>query len=79
MGLLLRLPLLVILAGFAALAMLVPGLYAHALEQHGIGADFLGCAGLFLILAGIVALGLAWLHARRQSSPVAEVPKNCPA
>ncbi|CAM3879134.1 TrkH family potassium uptake protein [Paracoccus yeei] len=59
MGLLLRLPLLVILAGFAALAMLVPGLYAHALEQHGIGADFLGCAGLFLILAGIVALATA--------------------
>ena len=34
MGLMLRLPLIVILAGVGALAMVVPGLYAHALDLH---------------------------------------------
>lgn len=59
MAILIRLPLLVILAGFVSLAMAVPGLYAHALDLHQIGSAFLGCAGLFLILSGIVALATA--------------------
>lgn len=56
MGLMLRLPLIVILAGVGALAMVVPGLYAHAMDQHKIGSIFLGCAGLFLLLAAITGL-----------------------
>ena len=56
---LLRLPLLVILAGVVSLAMAVPGLYAHALDQHQIGSAFLGCAGLFLILSAIIGLATA--------------------
>ena len=56
MRFLLRLPLIVILAGIGALAMIMPGLYAHALDQHKIGSIFLGCAGLFLLLAVITAV-----------------------
>lgn len=56
MRLLLHLPLIVILAGIGALAMALPGLYAHALESHKIGSIFLGAAGLFVILAAILGL-----------------------
>ncbi|MFT4013210.1 MAG: potassium transporter TrkG [Paracoccus sp. (in: a-proteobacteria)] len=59
MRMLVRLPLLVILAGFVSLAMAVPGLYAHALDQHHVGAIFLGCAGIFLILSVLLALATA--------------------
>ena len=59
MRFLLRLPLIVILAGIGALAMIMPGLYAHALDQHKIGSIFLGCAGLFLLLAVITGLASA--------------------
>ena len=56
MGLVLRLPLIVILGGIGALAMILPGLYAHALDLHKIGSIFLGCAGLFFLLSAILAL-----------------------
>lgn len=59
MRLLLHLPLIVILAGIGALAMVLPGLYAHALESHKIGSIFLGAAGLFVILAAILGLATA--------------------
>ena len=59
MGFLLRLPLIVILAGIGALAMIVPGLYAHAQDLHKIGSIFLGCAGLFFLLSVILALSTA--------------------
>lgn len=59
MGFLLRLPLIVILGGIGALAMVVPGLYAHALDSHKIGSIFLGAAGLFVILAAILGLATA--------------------
>ncbi|QRZ14833.1 TrkH family potassium uptake protein [Paracoccus methylovorus] len=59
MRLLLHLPLIVILAGIGALAMALPGLYAHALESHKIGSIFLGAAGLFVILAAILGLATA--------------------
>ncbi|MEF9603259.1 TrkH family potassium uptake protein [Paracoccus sp. PXZ] len=59
MKLLLRLPLIVILGGIGALAMVLPGLYAHALESHKIGSIFLGAAGLFVILAAILGLATA--------------------
>ncbi|SIQ78788.1 trk system potassium uptake protein TrkH [Paracoccus thiocyanatus] len=56
---LLRLPLIVILAGIGALAMVWPGLYAHALDQHKIGSIFLGSAGLFAILAAMLGIATA--------------------
>ncbi|WP_288951043.1 potassium transporter TrkG [uncultured Paracoccus sp.] len=59
MTLLLRLPLIVILGGIGALAMVLPGLYAHALDQHKIGSTFLGAAGLFLLLAAMLGLATA--------------------
>lgn len=59
MDVLSRLPLLVVLAGAAAAAMIVPGLYAHAIEQHHIGAIFLSCAGLFLVLAALIGIATA--------------------
>ena len=59
MGLVLRLPLIVILGGIGALAMILPGLYAHALDLHKIGSIFLGCAGLFFLLSAILALSTA--------------------
>lgn len=65
-------------AAFNAANALGPWLAGLALAA-GWGWRSSGLVGVGLSLAGIVALGLAWLHARRQSSPVAEVPKNCPA
>ena len=59
MGFLLRLPLIVILAGIGALAMVLPGLYAHAQNLHKIGSIFLGAAGLFFLLSVILALATA--------------------
>ena len=59
MGFVLRLPLIVILAGIGALAMVLPGLYAHAQDLHKIGSIFLGCAGLFFLLSVILALSTA--------------------
>lgn len=59
MSFLLRLPLIVILAGIGSLAMVLPGLYAHAQDLHKIGSIFLGCAGLFLLLSVILALSTA--------------------
>lgn len=56
MSVLLRLPLIVILAGIGSLAMVAPGLYAHAIEEHKIGSIFLGCAGLFFLLSVVLAL-----------------------
>ncbi|MTH33929.1 TrkH family potassium uptake protein [Paracoccus limosus] len=67
MRFLLRLPLLVVLFGVAALAMAPVGFYAHALDQHHLGAIFLGCSGLFLILTAI--LGLATADRAEQSRP----------
>lgn len=67
MAVLTRLPLLVILIGVAALAMAPVGLYAHALDQHRLGAIFLGGSGLFLILGAI--LGLATADRAEQSRP----------
>ena len=62
MGFLLRLPLIVILAGIGALAMVLPGLYAHAQNLHKIGSIFLGAAGLFFLLSVILAV-LVWFTA----------------
>ncbi|KGJ04797.1 trk system potassium uptake protein TrkH [Paracoccus halophilus] len=59
MGILLRLPLIVILAGIGSLAMLVPGLYAHALDQHKVGTIFVSSSGLFLLLSAILGLATA--------------------
>ncbi|WP_199259820.1 TrkH family potassium uptake protein [Paracoccus binzhouensis] len=59
MGILLRLPLMVILAGIGGAAMILPGLYAHAMDSHKIGSIFLGCAGLFVLLAAILGLATA--------------------
>ncbi|WP_347266295.1 potassium transporter TrkG [Paracoccus sp. (in: a-proteobacteria)] len=59
MEILSRLPLIVILAGIGAVAMVVPGLYAHAIDSHRIGAIFLGAAGLFLVLVALVGLATA--------------------
>ncbi|MFD2441382.1 hypothetical protein ACFSS8_17045 [Paracoccus kondratievae] len=39
--------------------MVLPGLYAHALDQHKIGSIFLGAAGLFLLLAAMLGLATA--------------------
>lgn len=64
------LPLIVILAGIGALAMAVPGLHAHALDQHRIGSIFLGCAGLFLLLAVLLALATAGRPAGPQARSV---------
>ena len=67
MRMLLRLPLIVILAGITALAMAVPGLHAHALDDHRIGSIFLGAAGLWLLLCAI--LGLATADAPQEARP----------
>lgn len=69
MAVLSRLPLLVILIGVAALAMAPVGLYAHALDLHHLGAIFLGCSGLFLILSAILGLATAgWPEPSRPRS-----------
>ncbi|SMO97065.1 potassium transporter TrkG [Paracoccus laeviglucosivorans] len=67
MSRLIRLPLLVILAGIVSLSMTIPGLYAHALDLHQIGSAFLGSGGLFLILSAI--LGIATEGRPDQSRP----------
>ncbi|MDQ7263916.1 TrkH family potassium uptake protein [Paracoccus sp. PS-1] len=59
MKLLLRLPLIVLLGGIGALAMVLPGLYAHAQDSHKIGSIFLGAAGLFVLLAAILGIATA--------------------
>ncbi|MFH5773885.1 potassium transporter TrkG [Paracoccus broussonetiae] len=59
MTVLARLPLLVILAGIVSLAMLPPGLYAHALDLHHLGSAFLSCGGLFLILSAMIGIATA--------------------
>ena len=59
MSVLLRLPLLVILAGIGGGAMVLPGLYAHAMDQHKIGSIFLGSAGLVMLLSALLALATA--------------------
>ncbi|MDS9466037.1 potassium transporter TrkG [Paracoccus sp. MBLB3053] len=67
MDLLLRLPLLVILAGIVALSMILPGAYAHALEMHHLGQAFLSCGGVFLIMSALV--GIATADRPRASRP----------
>ena len=62
-----RLPLFVILLGIVALAMLVPGLYAHAIDQHWLGAAFLSWGGLLMILAAM--LGIATASRPRRALP----------
>jgi len=59
MSVLMRLPLMVILAGAVSLAMIVPGLYAHVLDQHHLGSAFLSCGGIFLVLTALVGIATA--------------------
>ena len=66
MAVLVRLPLIVILAGVGALAMLVPGAYASALGDQRIATAFFLCAGLFSLLIGLIGLAtINWPEAPR--------------
>ncbi|MCB1367390.1 MAG: TrkH family potassium uptake protein [Rhodobacteraceae bacterium] len=56
MNMILRLPFLVILMGIASLAMLVPMALAVRLDDFFTVRVFLDCAGLFLLLTGLIAL-----------------------
>ncbi|WP_134679677.1 TrkH family potassium uptake protein [Paracoccus ravus] len=67
MGVLVRLPLLVILAGIVALAMFLPGAYAHVTNLHRLGQVFMSCGAVFLILA--VLLGIATASEPRRAQP----------
>ncbi|MTH77186.1 TrkH family potassium uptake protein [Paracoccus aestuariivivens] len=62
-----HLPLLVILMGIVSLAMLVPGGYAHVLDQHRLGSAFMSCAAVFLIISAL--LGIATASDPRRARP----------
>ncbi|WP_062561187.1 TrkH family potassium uptake protein [Paracoccus aminovorans] len=70
MGWLARLPLMVVLTGIGGAAMVLPGLYAHATDQHKIGSIFLGCAGLVVLLSAILGLATAERPAGPQARSV---------
>ncbi|MBD9525603.1 TrkH family potassium uptake protein [Paracoccus sp. PAR01] len=59
MGFLVRLPLLVILAGIVSLAMLLPGGYAHVLNQHDLGSAFMSSGAVFLVLSALLGIATA--------------------
>lgn len=66
MRVLVRLPLIVILAGVGALAMLLPGAYASALGEQRIAMAFFLCAGLFSLLIGLIGLAtIDWAEGPR--------------
>ncbi|MFV0299433.1 MAG: potassium transporter TrkG [Paracoccus sp. (in: a-proteobacteria)] len=56
MSLLIRLPLIVILAGIGALAMLIPAAYASVMDFDAIARNFFYSGVLCLILAGILGI-----------------------
>jgi len=66
MGKILELPLLVILMGVAALAMLVPALHAWAIRDWHVARAFLFPAVLFLVLTALIGIASA---ARRPENP----------
>lgn len=59
MSVLIRLPLIVILAGIGALAMMIPAAYASVTNFDAIARNFFYSGVLFLILAGILAIATA--------------------
>lgn len=59
MTFLVRLPLLVILSGIASVAMLVPGGYAHVVDQHKLGSIFLSCGLVFLVISAMIGIATA--------------------
>ena len=56
MSVLIRLPLIVILAGLGALAMMIPAAYASVTNHDAIARNFFYSGLLFLILAGILGI-----------------------
>lgn len=54
-----RLPILILLTMIAALAMLIPAIYANALDEDAIARNFFYSSLLCLILAGMVGLATA--------------------
>lgn len=64
MSVLLRLPLIIVLAGIGALAMLVPALYASVTDHHAIARNFFYSSLLFLILLGMIGIATAANPAR---------------
>ncbi|MDP3340151.1 potassium transporter TrkG [Frigidibacter sp.] len=66
MGKILELPLLVILMGVGALAMLVPALHAWAIRDWDVARAFLFPAVLFLVLTALIGIASA---ARRPANP----------
>lgn len=59
MSALLRLPLLILLAILAALAMLIPAAYASAINQDAIARNFFYAAILCLVVLGLIGLATA--------------------
>ncbi|WP_299907275.1 potassium transporter TrkG [uncultured Paracoccus sp.] len=59
MSVLIRLPLIVILAGIGALAMLIPAVYASVMDFDAIARHFFYSSILFLILACILGIATA--------------------
>lgn len=69
MSLLLRLPLFVLLTMIAALAMLVPAVFASTIDHDAIARNFFYTALMFLILSGLVGLATS-------ANPAAERPRE---
>lgn len=59
MSVLIRLPLIVILAGIGALAMMIPAAYATSINLDAIAQNFFYSGLLFLVLAGMIAIATA--------------------
>ncbi|MDM7255687.1 MAG: TrkH family potassium uptake protein, partial [Paracoccus sp. (in: a-proteobacteria)] len=54
-----RLPLILILSGIGALAMMVPAAYAAVMDEHEIARNFFYSGLLFLILSGMLGLAVS--------------------
>lgn len=54
-----RLPLILILSGIGALAMMVPAAYAVVMDEHDIARNFFYSGLLFLILSGMLGLAVS--------------------
>ncbi|HEY9038029.1 MAG TPA: potassium transporter TrkG [Roseovarius sp.] len=71
-----RLPLILVLAGIASVAMFVPALHALMLDDHTVSRSFAYSGALGLVMIGLIALAMAG-NARREASDLDNLLSLC--